>query len=128
MCASAADKASMTVLLRVENPEVHQSEPSFLPHSPQRRPFYGCFVLRENYALSPSRSPPQSGLSRASSPSASSLDGDEYSFFPFSKREYLLAQLRQKDELIDSLLKQVCLSNTPRAEAGAYGNLFSHIF
>jgi hypothetical protein len=48
MCASAADKASMIVLLRAENPEVHQSKPSFLPHSPQWRPFYGGFVLREN--------------------------------------------------------------------------------
>lgn len=45
----------------------------------------------------------------ASSHSASSLDDDECSFLSFSKREYLLAQLRQKDELIDSLLKQVCL-------------------
>jgi len=32
---------------------------------------------------------------------------DECSPLSFSKREYLLAQLRQKDELIDSLLKQV---------------------
>lgn len=46
-------------------------------------------------------------VSRAPSPSTSSLDDDECSFSPFSKREYLLAQMRQKDELIDSLLKQV---------------------
>jgi len=49
-------------------------------------------------------------ISRASSPSASSPDDEECSFSPFSKREYLLAQMRQKDELIDSLLKQVSLS------------------
>ena len=43
--------------------------------------------------------------------SCTSLDDDECSFLPFSKREYLLAQMRQKDELIDSLLKQVRLSH-----------------
>jgi hypothetical protein len=43
--------------------------------------------------------------------SCTSLDDDEYSFSPFSKREYLLAQMKQKDELIDSLLKQVRLSH-----------------
>ena len=51
-------------------------------------------------------------VSRAPSPSTSSPDDEEYSFSPFSKREYLLAQMRQKDELIDSLLKQVRLSYT----------------
>jgi hypothetical protein len=70
---------------------------------------------------------PQSDLSRASSPSASSSDGDESSFFPISKREYLLAQLRQKDELIDSLLKQVCLSNMLMANTGAYCNLLNYL-
>jgi hypothetical protein len=49
-------------------------------------------------------------ISRVSSPSVSSPDDEECSFPPFSKREYLLAQMRQKDELIDSLLKQVSLS------------------
>ncbi len=40
----------------------------------------------------------------------------------FSKREYLLAQLRQKDELIDSLLKQVCPEHS-KEYAGAYRDL-----
>jgi len=39
--------------------------------------------------------------------SISSPDDEECSFLPFSKREYLLAQMRQKDELIESLLKQL---------------------
>jgi hypothetical protein len=51
-------------------------------------------------------------VSRAPSPSTSSPDDEECSFSPFSKREYLLAQMRQQDELIDSLLKQVRLSYT----------------
>jgi len=51
-------------------------------------------------------------ISRTSSPSTSSPDdGDcSFSFLPISKREYLLAQISQKDKLIDSLLKQVRLS------------------
>jgi len=40
-----------------------------------------------------------------------SLNDDECSFSPFSKRKYLLAQMRQTYELIDSLLKQVRLSH-----------------
>jgi hypothetical protein len=95
----------MTVLLRAENPEVHQSKLFILPQSHLWRPT----VL--STPLDPSR---------ASSPSSSSPDDDGCSFLPFSKREYLLAQLRQKDELIDSLLKQVCLSNILNANAGAY--------
>ena len=66
----------------------------------------------------------QSDLSRASSLSASSLDDYEYSFLSFSKREYLLAQLRQKDELIDSLLKQVCPEHSLGQYASAH-NLFN---
>ena len=40
---------------------------------------------------------------------ASSSDDEECSPFPFSKREYLLAQMKQKDTIIESLLKQVRL-------------------
>jgi hypothetical protein len=83
---------------------------------------------------------PQSDLFCASSQSASFPDGDECSPLPFSKRKYLLAQLRQKDAFIDSLLaklrekdefidsllkKQVCLSDVLKANAaytGAYRN------
>lgn len=44
-------------------------------------------------------SSPSSGPSRCVTPD----------FEPFiSKREYLLAQIRQKDTIIESLLKQVC--------------------
>ncbi|KAI9508706.1 hypothetical protein F5148DRAFT_1283714 [Russula earlei] len=39
--------------------------------------------------------------------SLSSDDDDECPFSPFSKREYLLAQIKQKNELIDSLIKQL---------------------
>jgi len=39
---------------------------------------------------------------------------------PFSKREHLLAQMRQKDELIDSLLKQVRLSHTLLTNIGTH--------
>jgi hypothetical protein len=58
--------------------------------------------------------------SRAPSPSTSSPDDEECSFSPFSKREYLLAQMRQKDELFDSLLKQVRLSYTQLTNICAY--------
>ena len=40
-------------------------------------------------------------------------------FTPFSKRDYLLTQMRQKDELIDSLLKQVGLPYP----SNKYGNV-----
>ena len=40
-------------------------------------------------------------------PSATSSDNEEYSSSPVSKREYLLAQMKQKDTIIESLLKQV---------------------
>ena len=40
---------------------------------------------------------------------ASSSDNEEYSLPPVSKREYLLAQMKQKDTIIESLLKQVRL-------------------
>ena len=59
-------------------------------------------------------------VSRAPSPSTSSPDDEEYSFSPFSKREYLLAQMRQKDELINSLLRQVRLSYTLLTNTGTY--------
>ncbi|KAI9511830.1 hypothetical protein F5148DRAFT_1146554 [Russula earlei] len=39
-------------------------------------------------------------------PVSSDDDDDECSFSPFTKREYLLAQMKQKDELIDSLVNQ----------------------
>lgn len=39
---------------------------------------------------------------------ASSLDCICSSLASYSKREYLLAQIRQKDAIIESLLKQVC--------------------
>jgi hypothetical protein len=42
-------------------------------------------------------------------PPSSSSDNEEYSPFPVSKREYLLAQMKQKDAVIESLLKQVRL-------------------
>ena len=58
-------------------------------------------------------------VSRAPSPSTSSSDDEECSFLPFSKREHLLAQMRQKDELIDSLLKQVRLSYTLLTNIGS---------
>ena len=41
--------------------------------------------------------------------SSSSSDNEEYSPSPVSKREYLLAQMKQKDMIIESLLKQVRL-------------------
>ncbi len=40
-------------------------------------------------------------------PPASSSDNEECSCSPLSKREYLLAQMKQKDAIIESLLKQV---------------------
>jgi len=49
-------------------------------------------------------------ISRPTS-SCTSLDGDECPFSPFSKREYLLAQMRQKYDLIDYLLEQARLSH-----------------
>jgi len=49
-------------------------------------------------------------ISRPTS-SCTSLDGDECPFSPFSKREYLLAQMRQKYDLIDYLLEQAHLSH-----------------
>jgi hypothetical protein len=55
-----------------------------------------------------------SASSHVSSPSISS-DDEEYSSLPISKREYLLAQLKQKDAIIESLLKQVRLSRVPSA-------------
>lgn len=58
---------------------------------------------------SPSRSPSRS----PSEPSSTSLPGSESDYLPqpssFSKREYLLAQIRQKDSIIESLLRQVSL-------------------
>jgi hypothetical protein len=59
-------------------------------------------------------------VSRTPSPSTSSPDDEECSFSPFSKREYLLAQMRQNDELIDSLLKQVRLSYALLTNIGTY--------
>jgi hypothetical protein len=114
---SAANKASMIVLSRAENREVHPSELPSLSHLPQSRPFFGAFncfwkTVRPVPVPQPHSHMLRSDLSRVTSPSASSLDDDECSFLSFSKREYLLAQLRQKDELIDSLLKQVCLEHS----------------
>jgi hypothetical protein len=45
-------------------------------------------------------------------PSSSSSDNEEYSPLPVSKREYLLAQMKQKDAIIESLLKQVRLQQS----------------
>ena len=59
-------------------------------------------------------------VSRAPSPSTSSPDDEECSFSPFRKREYLLAQMRQNDELIDSLLKQLRLSYALLTNIGTY--------
>jgi hypothetical protein len=115
MCASAANRASTTVLLRAESPGAHQSE--------RFSPVASIFIWGPLYC---EKRPPWSlptfsiyfpprmmdrVISRTSSPSISSTDDEECSFSPFSKREYLLAQMRQKDELIDSLLKQVCFSH-----------------
>ena|SRR6266702_2481777 len=47
-------------------------------------------------------------------PPASSSDNEECSSSPFSKREYLLAQMKQKDSIIESLLKQVRLHVLPK--------------
>jgi hypothetical protein len=108
MCASVAELASMTVLSKAENPGVHQSEYV-------RIHFYGRPSILEKlpYLFPPFHFPPPKmpdpAPSRASSPSTSSSDDEEYSSFPISKREYLLAQLKQKDAIIESLLKQVCL-------------------
>lgn len=53
-----------------------------------------------------------SSLCSLSSSSSSSDDDDDCSLFDsISKREYLLAQIRQKDNIIESLLKQVRLPN-----------------
>jgi hypothetical protein len=46
-------------------------------------------------------------MSSASSDSSSSSDDSTYFLSSSSKREYLLAQIRQKDSIIESLLKQV---------------------
>lgn len=46
-------------------------------------------------------------MSSASSDCSSSSDDSSYSLSSSSKREYLLAQIRQKDSIIESLLKQV---------------------
>ena len=98
----------MTVLSRAENREVHPSEPPFLSHLLQRRPFlWGTSLLWENCL----RYPRPTTLFPFAAKRPFPLDDDECSFLSFSKREYLLAQLRQKDELIDSLLKQVCLEH-----------------
>ncbi|EIW74294.1 hypothetical protein CONPUDRAFT_67760 [Coniophora puteana RWD-64-598 SS2] len=44
----------------------------------------------------------------SSSSSSTASDSDDLQFRPpFSKREYLLAQIRQKDQVIDTLLKQL---------------------
>jgi hypothetical protein len=42
-------------------------------------------------------------------PSSSSSDNEEYSTLPVSEHEYLLSQMKQKDLIIESLLKQVRL-------------------
>jgi len=62
-------------------------------------------------------------VSHVPSPSTSSPNDEECSFSHFSKCEYILAQMtemRQKDELIDSLLKQVHLSYTLLTNIGTY--------
>ena len=117
-CASAAGLASTNVLSKAEKPEVRQkSERSPL----QWRPF--LFEVSRARAIVRFAPYPftfftfqrmlDCVVSRAPSPSTSSPDDEECSFSPFSKREYLLALMRQKkDELIDSLLKQVRLSYT----------------
>jgi hypothetical protein len=46
-------------------------------------------------------------MSYTSSESSSSSDDSCYLLSSSSKREYLLAQIRQKDAIIESLLKQV---------------------
>ncbi|KAG5352010.1 hypothetical protein C0989_004205 [Termitomyces sp. Mn162] len=57
----------------------------------------------------PSLDYPLSDSSPSSCPSspASSNSDLPYSFVAFSKREYLLAQIKQKDAIIESLLKQL---------------------
>ncbi|KAG6809261.1 hypothetical protein H0H92_000968 [Tricholoma furcatifolium] len=50
--------------------------------------------------------PSSSSSSRCSSPASSDSDLPS-SFFNISKREYLLAQIKQKDAIIESLLKQL---------------------
>jgi hypothetical protein len=97
----------MIVLSRAENREVRPSEPPFLSHLLQRRLSLWGTSLCENCLRYPR--PTTSSPFAAKRPFP--LDDDECSFLSFSKREYLLAQLRQKDELIDSLLKQVCLEH-----------------
>jgi len=83
---------------------------------PQWRPFLWTLPpFEKSVSLPPLFIPalpemPIPARSRTSSFSAPSSDDDECLFSPFSKREYLLAQMKQKDELIDSLVKQVRLS------------------
>ena len=48
-----------------------------------------------------------SGLIDTPCSSPASSNADLPMFLPYSKREYLLAQIRQKDAIIESLLKQV---------------------
>ena len=76
--------------------------PCFLLHSPMytnRRP------PMPSLSSTPSTSPVSS---RCSSPASSDFSPH------ISKREYLLAQIRQKDSIIESLLKQVRNSLLPR--------------
>ena len=114
----AANRANTTVLLKAENPEVPQSEPSPLSRPQWRLILSGRLCSAENpprsWPLLPlcPRSPkkPDRAISRPTS-SYTLLADDECSLSPFGKREYLLAQMRQKYELSNYLFKQVRLSH-----------------
>jgi len=106
------------------SPEMPQGEPTpFLPFPSGVYFCLGNLVLREVILLRIGP-PPTCPISLkildravAHPPSAcTSLDDDECPFSPFSKRKYLLAQMKQKDELIDSLLKQDRLSHAQSAK------------
>jgi len=106
------------------NPDVSRSEPTpFLSFPSGVHLCLGDLVLLEIILLRtgppPTCPPSLKILDRAVShpPSACTpVDDDECSLSPFSKREYLLAQVKQKDELIDSLLEQVRLSHAISAK------------
>lgn len=70
-----------------------------------------------HHTASPARARRTRRRSSSSSSSSTSGNGNETDDsrlpLPFSKREYLLAQIRQKDAIIESLLKQVRGSHSP---------------
>ena len=122
MCASVVDPESMTVLSKAENRGVRQSERSLLSGMVASVLWAHFYALRNYPTFSPIPLSTTKMPDRASSPSTSSSDDEEYSTLPGSKREYLLAQLKQKDGIIESLLKQVGLTRPTNIQATADGS------